>query len=385
MAVAVPFLRRVQVTNYKSIASCDVRLAPLTVLLGPNGAGKSNFVDALRFVADALNTTPADAVARRGGLAGVLRQAPEAADQFSVRLEFVTEAAGEPSSVEYGFTIARDPNGRRPLVVRQENCVVHGTSGEPGSATTRFDVTGGLVLNGGGIERDRLYLPLAATRQAFSDVYRDLRDMLFHHLAVDEMRRLQPGQRTGSMGYSGEHLGPVLGELASRFPALKARVDDYLGAIVPEALGVDERVIDKFSTVELRTRDGKFGPEAISVGTLHAAGVLAALFQPAVLDRRAKLIAIEEPETALHPAAAGALFDALTEAGERVQVVTTTQSADLLDRDDIDPSCVRVVKMANGLTTIADVDEISRRLVEDERTTLGELMRGGQLQPKAGE
>jgi len=40
-----PYLTRVKLTNYRSIASCDVRLSALTFLVGPNGAGKSNFLD----------------------------------------------------------------------------------------------------------------------------------------------------------------------------------------------------------------------------------------------------------------------------------------------------------------------------------------------------
>ena len=43
-----PFLKRVVLKNYKSIAACDVRLRQLTFLVGPNGAGKSKFLDALR-------------------------------------------------------------------------------------------------------------------------------------------------------------------------------------------------------------------------------------------------------------------------------------------------------------------------------------------------
>jgi predicted ATPase len=387
MGQVLPFLRRVQVTDYKSIASCEVVFTPLLVLLGPNGAGKSNFVDALRFVADALDSTPADAVAKRGGLDEVFRQVPEPVDQFTVYLEFVIEAAGKPTSVEYGFTIGRDSTGRRPLVVKEEHCVIHRGQGESGSGETRFDVMAGLVTGGGGIEQDRLYLPLAATQEDFSDVYYDLRNMLFHHLDIDEMRKLHSDQRTGRIGYSGERIGSVLGELAFRYPVFKARIDDYLKAIVPGALGMDERLIDKYSTVELRTRGGErpFGPEAISVGTLHAAGVLAALFQPAVLDGQTTLVAIEEPETALHPAAAGALFDALTEASERVQVVITTQSADLLDRDNFDPGSVRVVTMNGGVTVIGKIDKVGCHLVTEKRTTLGELMRGGQLQSEADE
>jgi AAA15 family ATPase/GTPase len=42
-----PFISRIRLKNYKSIAECDVRLGPLTIFVGPNGTGKSNFLDAL--------------------------------------------------------------------------------------------------------------------------------------------------------------------------------------------------------------------------------------------------------------------------------------------------------------------------------------------------
>lgn len=58
----VPFISRVRLKNYKSIAECDVRLGPLTILVGPNGSGKSNFLDALAFLSRAVATTPAEAV-----------------------------------------------------------------------------------------------------------------------------------------------------------------------------------------------------------------------------------------------------------------------------------------------------------------------------------
>ncbi len=52
-----PFIRRVTIRNYKSIAASQVSLQPLMFLVGPNGAGKSNFLDALRFVTDSLRTS----------------------------------------------------------------------------------------------------------------------------------------------------------------------------------------------------------------------------------------------------------------------------------------------------------------------------------------
>ena len=93
------------------------------------------------------------------------------------------------------------------------------------------------------------------------------------------------------------------------------------------------------------------------------------------------MLSIEEPESALHPAAAGALFDALTEAAEHVQIIVASQSADLLDREDFDVSAIRPVATQNGLTIIGEVDSASREIAKEKLMTLGELMRGNQLVP----
>jgi len=130
------------------------------------------------------------------------------------------------------------------------------------------------------------------------------------------------------------------------------------------------------------TETAEFGPTGMSDGTIRAAGVLAALFQPEVTQGRTPLVGIEEPEIALHPAAAGVLFDALNEASHQVQVIATSQSPDLLDRDDLDVGIVRAVSMTHGLTTIGEIDEPSRRIVKDKLYTLGELMRGNQISPE---
>jgi len=72
----VPFISRVRLKNYKSIASCDVRLGPLTILVGPNGSGKSNFLDALAFLTQALNESLVEAIDERGGLDKILCRMP---------------------------------------------------------------------------------------------------------------------------------------------------------------------------------------------------------------------------------------------------------------------------------------------------------------------
>lgn len=102
------FLRRVRIKNYKSIGGCDLALGPLTFLVGPNGAGKSNFLDALRFVADALNTSVNHALRERGGINEVRRRSAGHPTHFGIRLEFRL-----PSGVEghYAFRIGAKSRG----------------------------------------------------------------------------------------------------------------------------------------------------------------------------------------------------------------------------------------------------------------------------------
>ncbi|MFZ4849374.1 MAG: AAA family ATPase [Caldilinea sp.] len=69
-----PFIRKVTIRNYKSIAACQVELQNLMFLVGRNGAGKSNFLDALRFVADALRTSLDHALRDRGTIKEVRRR-----------------------------------------------------------------------------------------------------------------------------------------------------------------------------------------------------------------------------------------------------------------------------------------------------------------------
>ena len=111
------FITRVILKNYKSIAACDVQLGPLTFLVGRNGAGKSNFLDALRFVSDALNTSLDHAIRDRGSIKDVCRRSCGHPNYFSIRLEF---ALPEGFTGHYAFQIGkRSPGGYE---VRTEEC-----------------------------------------------------------------------------------------------------------------------------------------------------------------------------------------------------------------------------------------------------------------------
>jgi predicted ATPase len=118
----------------------------------------------------------------------------------------------------------------------------------------------------------------------------------------------------------------------------------------------------------------------MSDGTLRALAALVAAFQ-IILPSGPGVVGIEEPETALHPAAMRALVDALDEATLRTQILLTTHSAELLDNPTIKPENVRVVQLLDGKTVIGPVDEASVEIVARKLSTLGGLERENQLEP----
>jgi predicted ATPase len=391
MTLREPFISRMRLRNYKSIARCDVALGPLTVLIGPNASGKSNFLDALAFLARALETTPSQAIEERGGVNAILRTVPTLTDSFSIEVEVATPRYEGDERWTYGFEVARnDHEEERPFRIEHETCSLQSRR-----RSTRFEVHKGVVrdsshdvtLNEEIIEPDQLYLQVAGARKVFTPLYRGLREMRFYSLGLDALREPESPSHRAVLGSHGERLASVLGAIEREKPDYKRRLDTYLRAVVPGVIGADEWVAGPYVTVKLRTATGiggreiVFDPQGMSDGTLRAIGILAILFQPEVLSGKLPLVGIEEPEIALHPAAAGVLFDALTEASQRVQVVATTQSPDLLDRDDLNVATVRAVSMEHGLTTIGEVDEASRSIVKDRLYTLGELMRGNQISP----
>jgi predicted ATPase len=122
----------------------------------------------------------------------------------------------------------------------------------------------------------------------------------------------------------------------------------------------------------------------MSDGTLRAFGILLAVFQ-AASERPGSspplLIGLEEPEMALHPAAAGVLLSALREGARHCQILVTSHSPDLLDNSDISTDSLLAVDNQDGLTRIGPLDAADRAVLRDKLFTPGELLRQNQLAP----
>jgi predicted ATPase len=363
-----PFLTRVVLKNYKSIEACDVDLHSLTLLIGPNGAGKSNFLDAPRFVADALRTSLDHALRERGGIQEVRRRTGGHPTHFGIRLEF---AVPDGPTGSYAFRIGAKASGA--FEVQHEECVLSGT--EPLSGDIRFSVPGAAPAS------DRLYLPDAPAD--FHPVRDALARMAFYSPNPDRIKDLQLPDAGDLLARDGANLASVLDRMAKRQPEVRSRIEDYLSKIVPGVRGVEVSHVGPRETLEFRQdvpdpeNPWRFLAGSMSDGTLRALATLVALFQSGAVP----LAALEEPAATLHPAAAAVLLDALLEAAALRQVLVTSHNADLLDSPQVKPANVLAVLAENGNTRIGPLDAVGADALDQHLHTAGELLRMDQVRP----
>ena len=377
------FITRVILKNYKSIATCDVWLQPLTFLVGRTGAGKSNFLDSLRFVADALNSSLGHAIRDRGGINDVCRRSRGHPNHFSIRLEFVLP---EGFTGYYDLQITKRPPGG--YKVQTEECSIQNKSCLTSEAYFRVEsgtVTYTSVEVAPAAAPDRLYLVNASGLPEFRPVYDAFSRMGFYNFNLDKIRDFQDPDPADLLMGDGSNLTSILTQLS---PAVKTDLEEYLALVVPDIREVDVKAFGPKQTLAFRQKIGadkylgRFLANNMSDGTLRALGILVALFQgDGNAQKRVPLVGIEEPEIALHPGAVAVLLDGLRDAANRTQVIITTHSPDLLDDKHLDVDSILAVEAYDGNTVIAPVDEVGKSVVRDKLFTTGELLRRDQLQP----
>ncbi len=375
------FLTRIVLRNYKSIGNCDVRLGSLTYLVGANGSGKSNFLDALHLVRDALMGSLDNALNERGGLNEVRRRSSGHPTHFGIRLEFVLPN-GERGY--YAFNVGALQG--RGYEVQNEDCVINAVGKGPFFRIERGVLKSSSETTFPQVTSDRLALVSVSGMVAFRPVFDALTAMGFYNLNPKLMREPQKPQEGRLLKPAGENIVSVIGHLERVSPENLREIQSYLQTVVPMVHGVERKQIGPLETLEFRQdmagakNPWRFPAQNMSDGTLRALGVLTALFQ-GNRDYAPVLVGIEEPETALHPAASAALREALSKAAERTQVIVTSHSPDLLDDRGISPEHVLAVVSEGGETKIGALDEASVQVMRERLFSAGELLRMNQLAP----
>lgn len=381
------FISRVTLRNYKSIAACKVDLQKLVFLVGPNGSGKSNFLDALRFVADALRTSLDHALRDRGTIKEVRRRSGGHPNHFALRLDFRLPSG---HTGHYSFRIGAKPAGA--YEVQQEECHIH--DAEALSPSHHFQVRSGEVVSASfspvpASLADRLFLVAASGIKEFRPVFDALSRIDVYNLNPREIAAMQKPDPGDLLRRDGSNAASVLQQFS---PEARERIRGYLSRIVPGVSDAEAKTLGSQETIEFRQmvkgqeHPWRFLAESMSDGTLRAFGVLLAVFQAMAREpsgTQPLLVGLEEPEMALHPAAAAVLLSALREASQHCQILVTSHSPELLDNEDIPTESLLAVDNQAGLSRIGPIDEAGRAVLLDRLFTPGELLRQSQLVPES--
>ncbi len=392
------FLRRVQIRNYKSIAFCDVTLEPMTILVGRNATGKSNFLDALGFLRDVVVKGVREAVHAHGGRDAVLNKSADV-PRVGIEIETFHEAEDGLKSRSATFKIEVEMPAHSAAKLIKDCVRIRNVSGvivagyEVEDKEVRWEGDKSLAAITGWNEADRTFLNLVHGMVDFMSLYDAISTLSTYNFNPDPMRLPQPPTPDSFLKPDGSNLASVYNSTLVADPAAAKRAARYLNAVarsvefagVLSAGGYEILEFDTSGNVDFWNgpdrKPDRFPAASMSDGTLRAFAACMAAFQTIAPYGSPSLVAIEEPETALHPAAMRALVAALDEATMRTQILITTHSPDLLDAEEVKPANVRVVEMVEGHTVIGPVDGASVSNVRDDLATLGELERGRQLGP----
>ena len=387
-----PFISRVIVKNYKSIARCDVNLGSLRFLVGCNGSGKSNFLDALAFVRDALADDLNHAFNIRQGINQVRRRSGGHPTNFGVYLEF-NLASGENGHFGFELTAKKDEGFK----VKEER----GSVEKNGKVLLNYRTCDGKVDSSGKVDNsghtkerlpplveDRLYLQNMAAFDEYQPVYNALRTMRIYNINPKLMAEPQKADTETLLKDDGSN---IAASIAASEGKAKRRICEYLQSIVPfvsdfaprETLGKAWQIVEFRQTVQGLLQPWRFPAINMSDGTLRALGILTGLLQKRKEDTLGypALVGIEEPETALHARAAGALLSALEEASSLRQVILTTHSTEILAEDMVTPDKILPVELRGSETIIGELGEATKGMLWKHLVSAGELLRQDMLQP----
>lgn len=399
-------INRIVIKNYKSIAHADVRLSNLSILVGPNGSGKSNFFDAIRFLSDAATTGLSKAISDRGGMANVCNRFTNS-NHFAIRIEFdwqdikcvyaihVQEGSGVDiclSREECWVTSSRDPFPPDYYALSTND-----TDAYPGEFGRYYYVVQdgdfhsslGSILES--IDIDTLAINIMSGIGPFRRVADAIKGMRFYDFAMNEMKTIQAKDPGQVLLRDGSNIAAVIREIKNfRDGEIYDHLIKYLSIVVPDLYDIYAAEIFNDREVSIvrqinpddDSNPVAFWPTSISHGTMRAIGVLAAAFQVfAGRHSLVSLVGLEEPEMALNPEAANAIIDALFAASERVQILVTTHSPQLLSHQQINSNNLLAVKWHHGSSIIGKFNDASAKALNNQLYSAGELLDMGEIDP----
>ena len=386
-------IERIEIEGFRSLKHVVWEPSNLNVLIGPNGSGKSNVLEGIEFLSHIIQGRLEEAVERFGGLAILAWN--HSAREIRWRAQINTDPSrSTPRHVEYelalnlrddlgNFSVGAErlavPGEPIPLVERDGEIA---KIKEPDSPEVKEYDIGPLSF--------LLPVPMESHLRGRKDDGRKFaRDFLigakcYQNMPVAygaELRRSAKARREDWVQPDGQNLVSVIHTHYPRNDHFTAAINDAMRA----AFGND---FDKLITppaedtrVQLRLKrkslNDSLSAAELSDGILRFLLLITILSQP----NPPPLIAIDEPETGLHPRMQHIIAEYAIEASQKTQVILTTHSPEFLDAfsaSDVVPK-VTVAFWEDGQTMLKTPrEDVLQHWLKEY--TLGRLMTSGELE-----
>jgi len=284
------------------------------------------------------------------------------------RADYALEIAGKPTE---GFRVAH------------ERCIVQ----PPTGPAYRFEIGNGefsqpIPRLRPRVAPDRLALYAASATEEFRPVFDFLTSMHSYAIVPERLRELQKPDSAQFLESDGGNAAAVLKRVQEQqWGNNHQRLCYLLSLIAEDIIGVEHQSVGPMETIRFIQDVGSEHPwhfDAVNMsdGILRMLGLLLAAYQPGEVS----VLAIEEPEATIHPAAAEVVIEVLIHAANKRQVLISTHSPDLLDFKELTDQQLRVVTKQQGRTLIAPVSSVGAAAIRERVFTSGKLLREDELE-----
>ncbi|MBI2424827.1 MAG: AAA family ATPase [Candidatus Hydrogenedentes bacterium] len=337
-------ITELRLSGYRSIRDVLLDLGQVNVITGPNGSGKSNLYRALHLLAKAADGTLAQAITEEGGIPSVMWAGSRKKGTQRVRLGVTVD--GWDYDLEFGASAPADANPffiLDPAIKREQ---LHFREGGRSrivfldrdySSVSVRDESGRMASYRGQLNPNETALSTIRDPHQFPELSamreRLLAWRFYHQFRTDDqspLRRPRASMQTPILGHDGADLAAAL--ITIQFYGNHAAMNAAIQRAFPGAKLVIDG--DPRTLVAGLEMPGVLRPllaHELSDGTLRYLCLLAALLS----QHPPTLLALNEPETSLHPSLHPSLLEPLAEliasAGQRTQVWVTTHAAPLAE------------------------------------------------------
>lgn len=361
-----------RVQNFKAVGLASLPLNGLTCLIGGNAAGKSGILDAAAFLSELMTDTLANAFLRRGGVASVVRIGPPAGESMTIGLEMVGEVDGDDTLLAYSVSyFPADQRIRECLWVERNEALGFRWDGSQFESATAVRL----------VASPQPYLALPLVGQAnelWGAVAAAVRGLRSYEFSVHLMAGAQSVQGMAGLHRQGLNLAGVVADMMGtpEFSRLLALVSSVCPQIVD--LEVKQVLRNRVLTFVHQQPGGRvsFDTSQVSAGVLRATAIFAALLQ---LPEPSALW-LDEIEQSLDHHACASVIAAVALLSQRVPVVITTQSAEILNYPVVSADRTFLVCNSDGVEGIQPIGA-GRRASLDEFTAMGHVDEANLLPP----